>query len=91
MDLEEKIFPRNLKGTENGLEMSVFGIVEYSARSESGRMILLWDQAYKVPGLSKDLRIISPQGIHTPEKYTVTFIADCNTEHDSYAELNLKE
>ena len=66
MELEEKTPPRNLKGTEKGLGMSVFGIVEYYARSEIGCMIALWDQAYNVPGLSKDLSIISPQGIHTP-------------------------
>ena len=38
--LEEKKFPRNIKGIAKGLEISGFGIVEYSVRSESGRMIL---------------------------------------------------
>ena len=56
--LEEKKPPRNLKGTAKGLEIYGFGIVEYSIRSESGRMIALWYQAYYVPGLPKDLRII---------------------------------
>ena len=56
--LEEKNFPRNLKGIAKGFEISGFGIVEYSVRSESGRMIALRDQAYYVPGLPKDLRII---------------------------------
>ena len=65
MNLEEKIFPRKLKSIAKGLESYGFGIVEYSVRSESGRMIALRDQAYYVPGLPKDLRIISPQGIHT--------------------------
>ena len=60
---EEKKFPRKLKGIVKGLEISGFGIVEYSVRSESGRMIALLDQAYYVPGLPKDLRIISPQCI----------------------------
>ena len=82
---------RKLKGTAKGLEISGFGIVEYSVRSESGRMIALRDQAYYVPGLTKDLRIISPQGIHTSEGYNVTFIAHCHDEQDGYAELNLKE
>ena len=31
--LEEKKFPRKLKGISKGLEISVFGIVEYSVRS----------------------------------------------------------
>ena len=52
--LEEKISPRRLKGIAKGLEISGFGIVEYSVRSESGGMIALRDQAYYVPGLPKD-------------------------------------
>ena len=60
-------FPRKLKGIAKGLEISGFGIVDYSFRSESGRMIALRDHAYYVPGLPKDLRIISPQGIRTSE------------------------
>ena len=65
MKLEEKTFPRNLKGIAKGLEIYGFRIVEYSVRSESGRMIELRAQAYYVPGLPKDLRIISPQVIPT--------------------------
>ena len=65
--IEEKTFPRNLKGIVKGLEISGFGVVEYSVRSESECMIALWDQAYYVPGLPKDLCIISPQGICTSE------------------------
>ena len=91
MKLEEKKFPRKLKGIAKGLEISVFGIVEYSVRSESGRMIALRDQAYFVPGLTKDLRIISPQSIHTSEGYKVTSIVNYHDEQDGYAELNLKE
>ena len=56
--LEEKTFPRKLKGISKVLEISGFGIVEYSVRSESGRMIALLDQAYYVPRLPKYLRII---------------------------------
>ena len=91
MKLEENKFPRNLKGIAKGLEISGFGIVEYSVRNESGRMIALRDQAYYVPGLLKDLRIISTQGIQTSEGYKGTFIAHCHYEKDGYAELNLKE
>ena len=91
MKLEEKTFPRRLKGIAKGLEISVFEIVEYSVRSESGRMIARRFQAYYVPGSPNDLRIISPQVIHTSERYKVTFIAHCCDEHDSYADLNLKE
>ena len=61
------MFPRKLKGTAKGLEIYEFGIFEYSVRSESGRIIKLRYQAYYVPGLPKDLRIISPQGICTSE------------------------
>ena len=67
MKLEEKKFPRNLKGIAKGLEIYGFGIVEYSVRSESGRMIALRAQTYYVPELPKYLRIISPQGICTSE------------------------
>ena len=63
--LEEKAFPRKLKGISKGLEIYGFDIVEYSVRSESGRMIALRDQAYCVTGLPTDLPIISPQGILT--------------------------
>ena len=65
MKPEEKKFPRKLKGKPKGLETSGFGIVEYSVKNESGRIIALRAQAYSVPGLPKDLRIISPQGIRT--------------------------
>ena len=53
VNLEEKKFPRNLKGIAKSIEISGFGIVEYSVRSKSGRMIELRDQAYYVPGLPK--------------------------------------
>ena len=89
--LEEKIPPQNLKVIAKGLDISGFGIVQYSIRSEGGRMIVLWDQAYYVPELPKDLRIISQQGIHASEGYNGIFIAHCYDEHYSYAELNLKE
>ena len=91
VELEEKKFPRNLKGIAKVLEISGFGIVEYSIRSESGHMIVFRYQAYYVPGLPKDLRIIYPQLIHTSEGYKVTFIAHCHDEQDGYAGLNLKE
>ena len=58
LKLEEKTSPRNLKGIAKGLEISGFGIVEYYVRSENGRVIALRAQAYYVPGLPKDLRII---------------------------------
>ena len=63
--LEYKMFRRKLKGIAKALEIYGFGIVEYYVRSESGSMIALRAQAYYVPGLPKDLRIIYPQGIHT--------------------------
>ena len=53
LKLEEKTFSRNLKGIAKGLEIYGFGIVEYSVRSESGRMIALRAQAYYLPGLPK--------------------------------------
>ena len=89
--LEERKFPRKLKGIAKGLEISGFGIVEYSVRIESGSMIALRGQAYYVPGLLKDLCIISSQGIHTSEGYKGNFIAHCHDDQDGYAELNLKE
>ena len=83
--------PRNLKDTAKGIDISRFEIIEYSVRSESGHMIALQDQAYYVPGLSMDLRIISPKGICTSEGYKGTLIAHFHGEHDSYAELHFKE
>ena len=65
LELEENVLPRNIKGIEKGLDISVFGIVKYSIRSESGRMIALRDQKYYFPRLPKYLRIISPQLICT--------------------------
>ena len=65
MKLEEKTFPINIKVIAKGLEIYLLGIVEYSIRSESGRMIVLRDQAYYVPVLPKYLCSISPQGICT--------------------------
>ena len=53
-------------------------------------MIALQDQAYYVPGLPKDLRIISPQGICTLEGYKGNFLAHCHDEHDGFVELNLR-
>ena len=91
MNLEENIFPRNLIGIAKYLEVYGFGIFKYAIRSESGRMISFRDQAYYVPGLPKDFRIISPQGICTSEGYCGALIARCHDEHDIYAELNLKE
>ena len=58
--LKEKKFPRKLKGIAKVIEIYGLGIVEYSVRSESGSMIALRAQAYYVPGLPKDLRIILP-------------------------------
>ena len=91
MNIEEKKPPRKLKGIAKGLEISEFGIVEYSVRSESGRMIELRDQAYYVHGLPKDFLIIYPQVIQTPEVYKGNFIAHCHDEHGGYGELNLKD
>ena len=54
-------------------------------------MIEIQDQVYYVPGLPKDLRTISTKGICTSEGYTGTFIAHCNYDHDSYAEINSKQ
>ena len=80
----ERVYAK-YKGIVKGLEISGFGIVEYSVRSESGRMIALRVQAYYVPGLPKDLLIIYPQGIHTSEGYKGTFIYHCNDDHDGYS------
>ena len=67
LKLEQKTFPIKLIGIAKGFEISGFEIVEYSVRIESGRMIALNAQAYYIPGLPKDLRIIYPQGICTSE------------------------
>ena len=63
VDLEEGIYPGKLKVITRGLEISVFVVVDYSLRSESGCMIVLGYQAYSVTGLPKDLCIIYMQCI----------------------------
>ena len=60
VDLEEKIFPRKLKGIAKFLEISGFGIIKYSVRSESGSVIALRGQAYYIPVLPKCFCIIYP-------------------------------
>ena len=55
MDIEEKTFLRNIKGIAKALEISVFGIVKYSAKRKIGYMISLRDKEYYVPGSPKDL------------------------------------
>ena len=60
VNIEEKTLPRKLKGIVKGLAISGFGIIEYSVRSKSERMITLRAQAYYVPGSPKDMCIIYP-------------------------------
>ena len=72
--LEENMLRRNIKRISKGLDIYGYGIVKYSVRSESGHIIALWDQAYYVPGLPKDLRIIYPHGILKSEGYKGTSI-----------------
>ena len=67
MEPEKKMPPRNLKGIDKGLKIYGFGIVGYSIRSKSGSMIEIWAQAYNLPGLLKDFRILDPQVICTSE------------------------
>ena len=54
-------------------------------------MIFLWELAYYVPGLPKDLRIIYPQVIRKSEVCKVSFISHCHDENNSYAYLKFKE
>ena len=91
VELKDKILPRNIKGMEKGVEISEFGIVEYSVRSKSRCIIALQDQAYYVPGLPNHFCIIYPRGICTSEGYNGTFIAHFRDEHDIFAELDFKE
>ena len=55
LKIEEKTFPRNIKDIAKDFDISEFGIVEYSVRSESGSMIAFCAQTYYVPGLPKNL------------------------------------
>ena len=54
-------------------------------------MIALRAQAYYVPGLPKDLRIISPKCICISEGYKGTFIDHFHYDQGGYRELALKE
>ena len=51
MDLEEYICPIKLKVIAKGLEISGFGTVEYSARSEIGHIIALDYWSYYISRL----------------------------------------
>ena len=91
MYLEEKTFRRNIKVVAKGPDIYAFGIVDCRFISESGHIIVLWYQAYYVPGLPKYLRILPLQSTLPSEGYKGTFIAHCYDDHDGYAELNLME
>ena len=62
--------------------MNGFGIVDYSARVYSGHIIALRDQAYYVPGLTKDLCTIYLQASFTSGVYKGTFVEYCHNEHN---------
>ena len=91
MKIEEKMFPRNIKGIAEWLEIYRFVIVKYSVSSKSGCMIMLRSHSYYVLELTKDLCIIFPQGIFTSEGYKGILLDHSHDENDSYADLNLKE
>ena len=90
MVLEEETLSRNIESISKSLGISIFGIVEYSVSSESGRFIAIYDKVYSVPELPKYLCIIYLQGICTSEIYRSFFVYNCYDKHESYAELKLK-
>ena len=57
LKIEEKMSQRNIKVIAKRFEISGFGIVEYSIRNETGRIIVLRDQSYYAPGLQNDFPI----------------------------------
>ena len=65
LNFDENKYTQNIKGISKGLDISAFGIFEYSVRSESGCMIALRDREHYVPGLENSFPIIPPQGINT--------------------------
>ena len=75
LEIEEKMSPRNIKGTAKGFYIPGLGIVEYSVRSENGRLVADQDHAHCIPGLPKDLCIIYPQNIRMSEGYKIVFIS----------------
>ena len=91
VDIEYKIYPINIKGIDKFLDIYGFSIVEYSVRSESGRIIMIPNQKYYVPRLLEYLFIISPKVILTSEGYKVAFISHCNDDNYRYVEIKLIE
>ena len=85
------IHPINIKGIDKFFDMDGFRIVEYSIRSESERIIMIWNQVYYVPGLLEYLFIISPQVILTSEGYKVAFVAHFHDNNERCVEINLTE
>ena len=85
------IHPINIKGIDKFLDIDGFGIIEYSVRSESERIIMIWNQVYYVPGLLEYLIIITPKVILTQEGYKVSFVAHFHDNNDRYLEINLTE
>ena len=91
MYLEEKTFRRNIKVVAKGPYIYAFGIVDCRFISESGHIIVLWDQSYNFPALPKDSCIIFSQVVFTPEGYKSIFIYHCHEENDRFLGINLKE
>ena len=67
VNFEEIKSPIKLKVVAKVIDIDVFEMLEYYVRSENGHINTLRYQAYNIPGLQKDLRIIYPQGILTSE------------------------
>jgi hypothetical protein len=80
-----------LDGIASGLKIEGIGIVLYAMPMDDGTRVTFKMKALYVPALGTT-RLISPQGIRTIEDRPVTFMTHTNEdEHDSYAELWVKE
>ena len=80
-----------MKGIAAGLDIKGSGTVEYHVTDDRGRIIKLEMEAYYVPSLPADLRLISPQGLRTVEGHRAS--VTCHSSDDSspgYAELFIR-
>ena len=90
--LNESIIKVVMKGIASGLQIEGKGIVEYHLLGDNEELIRLELEAYYVPALPKDLRLLSPQHLKTVEGHRASVV--CHSGDDSgpgFAELLIRK
>ena len=90
--LNESINKVVMKGIASGLQIEGTGIVEYHLLGDNEELIRLELEAYYVPALPKDLRLLSPQHLKTVEGHRASVV--CHSGDNSgpgFAELLIRK